>query len=160
VASSLSYEEMRAPVGLFVPMNERVSSLLQKNMQHQQSALQAGFYGDWNPGNHEDYLSNRFPENFSLLADDPNDHVTHGHHGSGIYVVTSEGYGFAKNDFIDDTNGAESFAVTLRKMTQVASIIGGSEEEKQRIILGFYTDTLQVGSGIVMPGMPVFTEAA
>ena len=77
--------------------------------------------------------------------------------GSGVYVITEAERGFAKNAHIEDT-GREAFAVTLPKMYEIAHLLGGSDEERQAILLGFVDDTLHVGGGIVMEGMPVFTD--
>lgn len=146
-------------IGLFLPMNERSVALVGRNTETKRQHLQDGFFGGWDPAKHEDYLATRFPQNFSYLADDPNDHETRGHNGSSLYVVTADNHGFAKNAFIEDT-GQAALSTTLPKMHQLASILGGSPEERMRILIGFVDDSLHVGAGIVTEGMPVFAEQA
>jgi hypothetical protein len=134
-------------------------NLLDKNSLNKRARLDNGFYGSWQSGWHEDYLSTQFPDNFSYVAHDPDEPVAHGHHGSGLYVVTQPGDGFAKNGFIEDT-GMEAFCVTLPKMRELAHMLGTTAEERMRIELGFYDDTLHVGAGIVVPEFPVFAEGS
>ncbi|MGC1177437.1 MAG: hypothetical protein WA843_05195, partial [Candidatus Saccharimonadales bacterium] len=86
------------------------------------------------------------------------DHEAGGHHASGVYLIGEEGCGFAKNAMIEDT-GQEAFCVTVPKMYEIAHLLGGSDEERQAIFLGFNDDTLHVGGGIARKGMPVFTDA-
>lgn len=121
----------------------------------QQHRLSQGFYGVWDPAWHEDYLSHKYPHNFSYLAVDENDHETHGHHASGLYVVTQEEMGFAKNAMIEDT-GREAFAVTVPFMKKLAHQLGGNIQERRAIELALYDDTIRVGSGLVVPTLPIF----
>jgi hypothetical protein len=157
VANVLPFEFVENATGLFVAMNERRVKLLAKNAGTKHKRLEAGFYNGWVAGNHEDYLSERFPQNFSFLADDPNDHETNGHNGSGILAIGRDEFGFAKNEFILATS-AEAFAVTPWKMRHLAGLIGTNDDEIERITLGFLDDTLHVGAGIVVPGMPIFAD--
>jgi hypothetical protein len=122
---------------------------------HKQRLLEAGYYGAWDVDWHANFVSEGFSGNFSYLAGDPNDLVTHGHHAQGIYAVTEPNFGFAKNEMIEAT-GQESFAVTAYTMADIANKLGGSAEERERIRYGFYDDTLHVGNGLVTLGMPVF----
>jgi len=155
VANKITPELLIPSIGLFIPMNETVEAQVTQNATNKQHRLEAGFYSGWDPQKHADYLISRFPHNFSYLEVDQDDPVTHGHNEAGVYVVTDENQGFAKNEFIEDT-GRQAFAVTFRTMQEIADKLGGSDEERMAILLGFIDDTLHVGAGLVMPGMPVF----
>lgn len=159
VANPIPEAQFNEALGLFIPTTEAVLHLSQQNQQTKRQHLEAGHYGGWSSDWHEDFLSQRFPQNFSHLAVDPSDLETGGHHGVGLYVVTAEGQGFAKNDFIDAT-GREAFAVTTAIMAELSHKLGYDDEERARIHLGFLDDTLHVGAGLVAPGMPVFAEVA
>lgn len=148
VAQAIDFEMLVPAVGLFVPDNGQNRSLLQKNVAHKYARLQNGFYGTWKSENHEDYLKERFPENFAYLKEDPNDHVTHGHNGSGMYVVTEDGKAFVKN--------GRAFSVNVPLMRRLAHDLGQDSEERARILCGFADDTLHVGGGIVTKDFPVF----
>jgi hypothetical protein len=158
-AREIPQKSLTAALGLFVPYSTDYdqSAYVQRNTNTKRARLEDGFYSGWDTAKHQDYLISRFPQNFSFLAEDPHDHETNGHNGSSLYVVTSEDHGFAKNAFTEDT-GQQAFSVTLTKMKQLAYKLGGSTEERLRILIGFADDTLHVGAGIVTPGMPVFAE--
>jgi hypothetical protein len=152
VAGQIDPEPLSAAVGLLVPDDGGNAALLGKNTVTKRQRLNEGFYGVWNPQDHLDYLNEKFPQNLSTLLEDPQDHETHGHNASGLYVVTRPGHGFRKN--------GKAFAVSLPLMAELAGKLGGSNEERRRILLGFPDDTLHVGAGLVVPGFPVFAEAA
>lgn len=152
VANQIEQSIVVTASGLLVPDNGRNVDLLGKNTVTKQQRLGEGFYSAWNPQAHLDYLKESFPQNLSTLLEDPNDHETRGHNGSGLYVVTQAGHGFQKN--------GKAFAVSLPMMAELAGKLGGSDEERRRILLGFADDTLHVGAGIVAPDFPVFAEAA
>jgi hypothetical protein len=157
VASKIAPELLIPSIGLLVPVDETVEAHILQNAANKQRRLETGFYSDWDPQKHADYLISHFSHNFSYLEVDPNDSETHGHNEAGVYVITSENQGFAKNEFVEDT-GRQAFAVTFKTMQDIARKLGGSDEERLDILLGFVDDTLHVGAGLVMPGMPVFAE--
>ena len=159
VAHEIPHESLMKAMGVFVPHTDDYDyeAYVQRNTNTKRARLEYGFYGGWDPAKHQDYLITRFPQNFSFLADDPNDHEIRGHKGSSIYVVTSEDRGFATNAFHENT-GQQAFSVTQAKMHQLAYKLGRSPEERLRILIGFADDTLHVGAGIVTNGMPVFKE--
>lgn len=159
VAHPIRKELLVPSVGLLVPMNPRVASMIDENMRVKTARLEAGFYGGWDPEWHTDYLSNRFPQNFSQVAVDHEDHETQGHNGSSLYVVTQPGHGFARNAFCRRT-GQQAFGLSLPKMQEVALLLGETAEEQARILVGFVDDSLHVGGGIVTAGLPVFVETA
>jgi hypothetical protein len=152
-------EQLLAAMPVFMPMDERARQLLGQNGIQKRRRLEEGFYGNWNPKNHEDFLSQHTPHNFSYLAVDENDHETHGHNASGIYVLKAAGAGFAKNAMIHETN-REALTVTTAKMFDIAKKLGGSKDEITRITLGFAEDTLDVSNVLVTPGIDVFADAA
>lgn len=125
--------------------------------ERKRQLARSGFYGTWDAGWHEDFLSQKAPHNFYHVKTEPD--AVHGHYGKGVYVVTSVGEGFAKNAFFEDT-GEMSFAVTPPKVLEVAQKIGGSDAEREAIIVAFAADLLDVSDKIVAPGMPVFAQAA
>lgn len=157
VANAIESQLLVPSVQLLVPSYEASTGWLEKNSSSKDARLQSGFYGGWDPQNHYDYLAQKFPQNFSYLKGDEADHETHGHNGSGIFVISQENVGFAKNDFIEDT-GRQAFAVTAAKMVEMAQLLDPTEEGRMRIILGYVDDTLHVGAGIVTKDMPVFAS--
>ncbi len=158
VENEIPGESLIQGIGLFIPTTEEVIQIAGRNAVIKQRRLQAGFYADWSPADHADYLTSRYPQNFTYLKGDDNDHVAHGHHESGVYVITGDQQGFAKNQFIQNTDGKEAFAVTAWMMQFLARKLGASEEERTAILVGFIDDTLHVGAGLVKPGMPVFAH--
>ncbi len=159
VANAIPRELLVPGIGLFLPMTAAAGVLVDRNTAAKNQRLQAGFYGGWDPNKHIDYVASRFPQNFSYLEMDPDDHEAHGHNESSVYAVTHADHGFAKNAFAEDT-GQQAFGLTIPKMRQLAHMLGGSDEERARILVGFFDDSLHVGGGIVTEGMPVFAEAA
>ena len=159
VAQRIDPAELVPAIFLFTAPKDGSESLIRRNTVHKRELLMSGFYGDWDPKKHEDYLASRFPGNFSYLDIDHDDKETAGHNASGLYVITEENAGFAKNAFIEDT-GRWSFGLTPPKMRQIAHMLGGSAEERERILLAFIDDSLHVSSGIVTEGFPVFSDAA
>jgi hypothetical protein len=115
--------------------------------------LESGFYGDWDQIWHEEYVSSRVPENFAHLR---TDHTpTHGHNASGL-LLAEEGFYFAKNAFIEDTEGLEAFSLTFGLADQVVDRIGGSEQEKTLMKLAYRDDAFNVANQIVAGGLEVF----
>ncbi|GAC1501227.1 MAG: hypothetical protein NVS1B10_05320 [Candidatus Saccharimonadales bacterium] len=159
VANLLPNDFLKTGIRMFVPEKSSPDNLISINHQTKMDRLSSGFYGDWDPDDHIDYLNSHFPQNFSHLEINPDDHKTHGHYELGVYVTTKENMGFAKNAFIEDTD-QQAFSVTLAKMYQMATLLSSTREEKSRILIGYADDTLNVGGGIVAEGMPVFTQAA
>lgn len=119
--------------------------------------LQAGFFGDWSPSWHADFVSSRQPGNFSYLKTD--DTPTHGHNASGVLLVADGSY-FAKNDFIEDTGGLEAFTLTFGFADQIADALGGSDYERELMKLAYRDDAFNVANHIVAPGLEVFASAS
>jgi hypothetical protein len=151
--SSALFGTFRVLVGDDPRTMATVSSIAGRKRQ----LLEDGFYSRWDPAWHADYVMTKYPQNYSHLEVDKQDE-TGGHHEAGLYVVTREGRGFAKNAFIDKT-GRQAFAVTVPKMRQLADLLGGSDEEKHRILMAFIDDALHVSNLLVAEHMPVFTDA-
>lgn len=160
VANPIDFEALTPAVQLLVPAHIANERRLQKIGATKQQRLGEGYYSEWSPEWHVDYVTSRFPENFSNLAVDMKDTETKGHHGSSLYVITSEGRGFAKNAFIDSTGGQEAFCNTLSMMQELAYKLGGTDEERADILTAFADDAYHVGAGIVRKGMPAFAEVA
>lgn len=152
---------------LLAEATERTVNLTQQNWQTKSNRLLDGFYDDWDPEKHLDYLASRFPQNTSYLDQGQPEDPLAGHRELAVYLVTEPGRGFAKNAFVEAT-GQQAFSVTLPKMRDLANKLGGSPEEKERIFLAFLDDTLHVTNGLVecvrndqtTKGLPVFGEAA
>jgi hypothetical protein len=60
---------------------------------------------------------------------------------------------------IADTGEGGAYCVTVAKMRELAYKLGGSDEERAAILIGFLDDTLHVGAGIVVKDMAVFGSA-
>jgi len=155
VAEAIHIDVLVPTVGLFVPSSSHTTDLIKRNAENKRRRLEDGFYGSWEPSKHADYLISNFPQNFSYLGVDNNDRETGGHNASAAYVVTDEGVGFGKNVFIEDT-GRQSFALSQRKMQQLAHMLGGSPQERDAIMIGFVDDALHVAAGLACEDMPVF----
>jgi hypothetical protein len=106
----------------------------------------SGFYSAWNPDEHRAKIERTAPQNYSILQTEHD--PTHGHHASGIYLPTESGVGFAKNEFTENT-GQQLFAYTHGFATELAGHLGGSDEERRMIGLGFGYDLLDVGNQLI-----------
>ena len=143
-------------MGVFTRLDESDDALLAGLVEQKARAAAAGFFDDWSHEWHEAFISSRYPQNYATLYHD--DSETAGHNGSGIYVVQPDGYGFAKNAFVEETGGQESFGLTPALMRRLADLLGRDDEECRRIELAFYADTLDVGACLVVPDMPIFVN--
>ena len=152
VANQIPLESLTPAASLFIPDKGQNKAVLSGLTTHKQKRLQDGFFNDWDPAWHQDFLIEKYPQNFSFLKVDENDHDTHGHNGSGLYVVTKAGEGFQKN--------GRAFSLTLPFMQEIAYKFGGSDDERRDILYGLVDDSLHVGGGIVVEGFPVFAQAA
>lgn len=162
VAQRIDSTVAAATIGLLAGSNAakgNQAALIQQNWRTASERLEAGFYDGWDPAKHVDYLSSRFPQNFSYLDQGAPDDPLAGHREVAVYVIAESGSGLAKNAFIEAT-GWQTFAVTLPKMRQLADMLSVDKQEKDRIFLAFLDDTLQVANGLVARGLPVFTSAA
>jgi hypothetical protein len=163
VAHELSDDVLLATLPVLTTVDTQTSMLIGLNQQTKRHLLESGYFGNWRSLWHEAFLGDKVPQNFSILAEDPNDPVTHGHHAAGVYVIKSADRGFAKNQFIDMT-GREAFATTVSAAAtltnRIISRIGGSQEERARLRLEFAIDTPQVLNELVVKGIPVFAEIA
>jgi hypothetical protein len=143
--------------------NDETPRVVSMNRETKRRRLSDGYYGTWSPAWHEAFLADKVPQNFSILADDPDDPVTHGHHSRGIYAVSEDGYGFAKNKFIDAT-GLEAFSYTVSAANTITrdiiKAIGGSDLERARLRTELGVDAPQVLNQLVVKGHPVFIQAA
>lgn len=157
VASPVAREIALPSLAAVMEINDQRTRLFDVNALHKQQLLDSGFYSGWDPAWHEDFLTQKAPQNFSRLktAED----AVHGHYAKGVYAVVKEGYGFAKNAFYEDT-GEMSFGVTLPIVQEVAFKVGGSDSERDALLVGFGTDLLDVSDKLVAPGLPLFIQAA
>ncbi|MBC7582001.1 hypothetical protein H7097_04015 [Aeromicrobium sp.] len=152
VVNQIPFEQALGGVGLLVADDGGNELLLKQNTDTKLQRLQAGFYGSWGPQAHIDHLNKTVPHNLSTLKQDPTDTETDGHNGSGLYVVTQTRQGYQKT--------GRAFSVTLPMMQELSQKLGGSADERRRILLGFADDTLHVGAGIVTKDFPVFAQSA
>lgn len=109
------------PALMAVP--ENVSGLVDSIYLRRKRLLESGFYGGWDNGWHEDFLSEMVPENFAVLETDES--PTSGHQEKGLLLVTKEGYGFAKNSHNSKT-GQQVFAETTHTMPNLAKYLGSA----------------------------------
>lgn len=152
VKDQINFDILVPSVGLLVPDDNDNAGLLAKNNLTKQQRLNDGFYSAWKSVDHEKFLQKTSPQNFSNLLIDKNDQETQGHNGSGLLVVTTEGFGYRKT--------GQAFAVTIPKMIELSQRLGDSDKERRRILLGYADDTLHVGRLIVCKDFPVFAQAA
>jgi hypothetical protein len=155
VVNQIPQDVLLPAVGLIVPhMNNDPwhQKELQAMSTHKRHRLESGFYDVWEPTKHSQYVIDRFPQNYSHLKIDHDDLLTHGHNGSGLYATSRDGHGYQKD--------GTTFSITIPKMRQLAVMLGGSSEERERIFIGFADDALHVSAGIVTSEFPVFAEAA
>lgn len=115
--------------------------------------LEAGFFDDWDPAWHEDFLRQNAPQHFGLLKVEAD--AVHGHYADGLVVPTGHGQGFAKNDFWYRT-GKMAFAVTPTAVQEVAHKLGGNAAERHRLSIAFADDLIQVSDKLIGPGLPIY----
>jgi hypothetical protein len=124
-----------------------------------QRRVDTGFYSVWDPTQHKARIEATAPQNYSYLqtADD----ATHGHHASGLYTPTADGQGFAKNEFSENNGGVQLFGYTPGFAAELARELGGTDEERRKIELGFGYDLVDVSNQLIAkpegdyPGLPV-----
>jgi len=164
-ASLLVEESVAKPVDLeiaiptteaIIGVNESRSASFDRVSTNKARKLEEGFYSDWTASWHEDFLSQKYPQNFSTLRTAKD--AVKGHYADGFYVVGKD-HGFAKNAFYDAT-GKMSFAVTPAVVLEFADRLGGTKQERSDIAVAFVTDLLDVSDKLVAPGLPGFAEAA
>ncbi len=142
-------------IDTILTINESRHKSFNDIQQNKMRRLANGFYSSWDPAWHQDFLSQKVPQNFSYL-ETANDAV-HGHYAQGVVLVSEQGQGFAKNAFIEDT-GNLAFAATPSITKDVSIVISSSAEERQRIQVAFIDDLINVSDKLVAPGMPVFSS--
>lgn len=155
VAQPVRSEILLPTTDAVIGINEAKERAFHDIQRTKQRKLEGGFYGTWDSGWHEDFLSQKFPQNFTQIEaqDDP----THGHYADAVVLL--DDIGFAKNQFIDNT-GQWAFAATRSMFAELAGKLGGTEEERTRLLVAFVDDLINVSHGIVAPDMPVFALAA
>jgi hypothetical protein len=158
VAEPIEVATLMPIIGSVASFGDATEGLVRANAQTKHERLLDGFYSDWDPQKHLDYLVSNYPQNTSFLEVDPEHHAG-GHRGRGIYLLDRENVGFAKNAMIADTGEGGAYCVTVAKMRELAYKLGGSDEERAAILIGFLDDTLHVGAGIVVKDMAVFGSA-
>jgi hypothetical protein len=127
--------------------SEGDQAALEAMAANKQARVANGFYNSWDPTQHQALVARTAPQNYSYLQEEHD--ATHGHHASGIYLPTEPGVGFAKNAFIEDTEGSQLFAYTHHFAVELAQHLGGSEEERGLIALGFGYDLLDVSNQLI-----------
>lgn len=163
VATEIDKASMLAVLPAVCADRSDMTALLDTNLRTKRRRLHDGYYGAWDNRWHEGYLAARYPRNFSILAVDHNDKLTHGHHAQAVLLVKRPGMGFAKNSFVR-TTGRQAFADTLAFADDltagIAARLGGSLEERTRFRLELGADPLGVLNILVAEGMPVYADAA
>jgi hypothetical protein len=133
-------------------------------------SIPEGFFSSWSAAQHEQRVQRTYPQHFAILRTE--DDATHGHHGSGLYLLAESGMGFAKNAFIKNSDGLQLFAYTHAFARELAQKLGGSAEERRAVELAMVYDLLNVGNQLFAapagepgeagyyPGMAVFQQRA
>jgi hypothetical protein len=138
-------------LGAIMLIDDSRKAAFDKNAETKLRHLDNGLYNGWSPAWHEEFLQQHAPQNFS--------HLTEVHNADGVYLLTQEGAGFAKNAFTEDTS-QECFGVTVPKMIELSAKIGGNAEEQTRLLVAFGTDLLDVSDKLIAEGLPAFADAA
>jgi hypothetical protein len=160
IANALSEDQLMVALPALTAVDERTGYYIARNWETKRQRLGDGFYGGWDPGFHVAYVSERFPDNSSIVAEDPTDHATNGHNASGAAIIQKPGYGFAKTDFYHRT-GRMAFGMTPNIPAEIIHTLAGSDEERARIALELQgIDPQQVFDNLVVDGFPAFAKAA
>jgi len=160
VAHELPEDQLMAALSTLTAVDAKTSYYVGRNWETKRRRLDAGFYSGWDAGFHVDYVSERFPENASVVAENPADPETNGHDASALLVVRKPGYGFAKTDFHNRT-GRMAFGITPNIPEEIIGKLGGSDEERARMVLELQgVDPQHVLNTLVIDGFPAFAEAA
>jgi hypothetical protein len=124
--------------------NKDERALVEQLHANRKARIDAGFYKDWSMEAHQELVRKRFPQHYAVLetSHDP----THNHHEGGTYEMDEEGVGFAKNEFARRTGGKQLFGYTRAYAHKLADLVGGSDEERRLMRLGFDYDLLDVGN--------------
>ena len=152
VANEVSLEGVMGTAGLIAGNDPSNRYLLTSNAARKRQLLNNGFYGDWSSAKRKEHILAEAPSNYSYLKEDPNDKETFGHNGSGLYAITQRGMGYRKT--------GRAFAITQPTMVEMSHLLGETDEERRRILLGFADDTAHVGAGLVAKDFPVFVQAS
>ncbi|HVU59647.1 MAG TPA: hypothetical protein VHC98_02310 [Candidatus Saccharimonadales bacterium] len=156
VEHGIAAEQLVPVVQLLAPGDDTAEALAEVHATKRR-LLDNGFYDGWDPKQHEAYLTRNFPQNFATLAEDHHD-PQHGHHENVIYVDTVAGTGFAKNEYVEST-GRQAFAVTPSIVSEVTHLLCTNEAEGRRFHVAWADDTLSVGAGLAVAGMPIIAAA-
>ena len=159
VANELPEADLMVALPALTDVDDKTAYYLERNWETKRQRLETGFYGTWSHEWHEGFLSERFARNFSILADDPNDHEVRGHNASGALVIKVPNVGFAKTAFARET-GKMAFADTPTLIPELLFRMGGSDEERGRLALELGVDPAQVLNGLVVKDFPAFLKAA
>ena len=151
VANAPDTEIIFNTLSVLAPLNQDHRSLLEQNTQTARQLLEAGFFGKWSSSWHANFLTSKYPENFSYLRT-ANDGAG-GHHPSGVYILRP-GMVFEKNAFYEDT-GHMSMAVTPDVIAELARF-GGTTEEQARIAMALQADIPIVGATLLAPETSVY----
>ena len=157
VAKQLPSEVMLGTLPTLRSQAVHVGTLLAQNWQTKSHRLEAGFYGQWSSSWHEDFVSSKSPDNFSILETDTT--PTHGHSEQALIVIRDESKGLAKNSFIADS-GEQVFGLTAQTpallIKDLAKTLTVSQREMKRFLLEFDVDGPQVLNCLTAQGIPVF----
>lgn len=160
IASTVAEPILIPTVGAVVRLDDSNLDLFAKIQRNKHQKLEQGFYGSWDSGWHEDFLSQRYPQNFSKLKTASD--VVHGHYAQGAFIIEESGMGFAKNAFYNDTSEM-AFGITSpnsKFIIELVNILSGIPEERVALLLALPDDLVNVSDKLLAPGMPVFADAA
>lgn len=153
VAKGLTVVEAVIMPNLLLPGNFNMTRQMQTIYETKDRKLGDGFYGDWDSEWHEDFVRQRFPENFATLR--TMDNPTNGHHEVEAEAILKQGYGLAKNALIRRTEGGQVFAVTPPLVHLLAKQVSVSEQERERFTIAAFDDMGQVSNQLILRGMGV-----
>jgi hypothetical protein len=158
VIDQVPFDSLLGVVGAIRDHEGAQAEIARANLATKQRKLEEGFYDSWSNTWHEDFLSQRAPENFAELEGD--DTPLNGHYEEALYLVPKPGYGLAKNSFIHSSGSmvfCETTHTALNLVTAIANKIHASEQERRRFLFEFDADGPSVLNKLVAKGLAVFS---
>jgi hypothetical protein len=130
-------------------------------VRHAQAELaEHGFFDAFNPVALRNQMRQEVPDRLELLYSDPN-HPTHNHKEPALLVVDGDNPRVTLDrDALYQADGAAPFVDNRNLRRQLSHIMGGSDEERLRLLIAGDVATVDPSDELVAPGMPVILANA